>query len=1358
MNLVEDKSEKLVESRRVEYFDADGGHVHYKLKFSTTFSDSLDLERLPYDRQLLRIQVVGEVPIYMMRFVPMDSQSAGALVYSKARLNEENPKRNVPVDWTVDRKRLPTLEILVEKDLFQRARFDIHIYLERNPNYYLVNVVFFVGVFTLCTGFAFSPGTAQSSSSNVDDALAGASAMGKFMPVMRMPWESTSLMRQVLCKERLPWLQPFKIPKTFPAVSSLYEKPRELVLMEKKIQIRSSCFNATIAHSDSDRNQVLLKWLEAVLIVPTESRLGNQLMALEPDADNAGKHLQIVADTLRKKSTKTLNVRMSSLLLYIRWHRDSFGDQQFLPFLEENVYSYMCSLRDKACSASRGTTFISTLSFVKQILGMTGVQECIESARASGAALSMYLCKRPLKQAPPLHPVMLAILELATFCESDAYLRCMAGFCLMCIYGRMRVSDVSRLVNLSVAGKFAEASLMRVKTSRSREKQTTFLPSVIPTFGVLGKDWFAAFLANRKHLGLEDFPPLEGRGHGRDFVVLPSEDTVPSEVLVKVSTSEVTAKLRIILGKFYDKATVCKLTSHSLKTTVLTYVSVYGIDYVHSELLGYHLTQHRSAINYQRDALSVPIRKMVEILEAVKDGTFVPLAARDEVFPSGGAKCVVDQVHEQIGYNFEEVLEMLLGFHLVFLFKENQGQSLSSFVKSCSVTEEQKLFTWDILWRRPRRHVADQWDQPMRFIMATWRRHGPFAFTASEEQQFEGEKGNVDAMFACMLHERPTLSRNGHVTGCAKRADVAIACVGCPRDEEVGQLKLAFSTNYTPGHSSLRALAAQIVQVDPCPANRLPIVRRLLFESYSLAAADMQLRVERKDDSIPRKLANAERSARYEDQRRRLSGVDISGELEPWNSLIDIVYHMTEEDQLRYVRWEECTKHDQELMGIESDPVWKPDANGLIRETKVMEVLKAETDTDLKLRTALQRRSLSFDQSRLVDYNVFERRTQIMMEAYSTHLLHKDTSRSPRLLTAEERTQLHLQHEAKLLSITSGDESTGTTNTMAKVGVYRTEYEFVQEALKLKHPFDSSVSVSDDAKRAMYWLLTCGPEEVKRNREQLFPHYAKLKEELKDEEYKLHSAMDPDRERLIHVKQILLFRRLCEDAGVDDPGLTDLLINGVQLTGQAEETGQFESLVVEPTMNNMQLMKFSKWTRKKVLSSNTRGCTQDVRTHIWQEALKEVEKGWLSGPYCEETLETMLGPRFIVSRRLGLVQSDKVRAIDDLSESFVYASYGTMWLKHVCLGLLICLQVHGEANDTDANASNDNVSTTLFPQTQCHISCTNLEALQSTLYDLKRRDAEGEDVTLLDQCIAVQKHVETVQCILQAGCRNMQKL
>lgn len=39
----------------------------------------------------------------------------------------------------------------------------------------------------------------------------------------------------------------------------------------------------------------------------------------------------------------------------------------------------------------------------------------MRSARAPGAALEMYLTKRPMRQAPPLSPVMVAVLGL--FCE-----------------------------------------------------------------------------------------------------------------------------------------------------------------------------------------------------------------------------------------------------------------------------------------------------------------------------------------------------------------------------------------------------------------------------------------------------------------------------------------------------------------------------------------------------------------------------------------------------------------------------------------------------------------------------------------------------------------------------------------------------------------------------------------------------------------------------------------------------------------------------------------------------------------------------------------------------------------------------
>ena len=198
--------------------------------------------------------------------------------------------------------------------------------------------------------------------------------------------------------------------------------------------------------------------------------------------------------------------------------------------------------------------------------------------------------------------------------------------------------------------------------------------------------------------------------------------------------------------------------------------------------------------------------------------------------------------------------------------------------------------------------------------------------------------------------------------------------------------KLAFSSSYVPGQADegpLKMLAAEVTGIDPCPPVRLALVRRLVFESYTLAAADLRMKISRTSDDAPRKLATAERASRYADQVARLPGIEMSGEQEPSHSLIDAIYHMSEEGQLRYVKWDECTKRDQELMGLKSDPVWKADASGIIRETKVKEALTAEYDTDLKLRFALQRRSLAFDQARLVDHQDFERWSQILLEAYT---------------------------------------------------------------------------------------------------------------------------------------------------------------------------------------------------------------------------------------------------------------------------------------------------------------------------------------------------------------------------------------
>lgn len=382
------------------------------------------------------------------------------------------------------------------------------------------------------------------------------------------------------------------------------------------------------------------------------------------------------------------------MALYIKWFRGLYGEVPFLPFKETDVHMYLDDLRARGCSPSRGSTFVGTLSFVGELLGMEGVDECTRSARIKGVSLSMFLEKRPLRQAPELWPIMVVTLELACFCEKDTYLRALAGFALCCIFGRLRVSDFNRLVHLSIFGDFAEGSLMRVKTARTKEKHCTFLPVIIPIKGFLGVNWFDAFQATRVHLGLEEFPSMESKASDRNFTVLPSEASVHMELSSKVSTEEVTNGLKTLLGKVFAESQSGCISSHSLKATVLTYVNKAGIDLTYSELLGYHLTMHKSAINYSRDALAAPIREMMKILRSIQEGSFVPCAQRSAMYPDS-----VNQV---------EVTEQL---------KSYCGLEFSDFAKRFLTCDPEDIFSldnhkemqemWDMLCSEPSRIRAE---------------------------------------------------------------------------------------------------------------------------------------------------------------------------------------------------------------------------------------------------------------------------------------------------------------------------------------------------------------------------------------------------------------------------------------------------------------------------------------------------------------------------------------------------------------------------------------------------------------------------------------------------------------------------
>ena len=407
-------------------------------------------------------------------------------------------------------------------------------------------------------------------SSNVELALFQSTAMGSHSHVLKMPWELNPTLTSLFSGNNTPWLNGVKVPRLLPSVSSTSCSTQTMDMDSKRSLIRTFCFRAAARRDDAERAQVILKWVELILLCPTAST-GLQLIAEKADAVNSDKRFLVVSDALVPKSTSTLKTRAGSLALYVKWLESKHPGEKYLPFCESKVYDNMCDLRTAACAASQGSTFVGTLGFVGELLGMQGTDACISSGRVKGASLDMYLGKRVLRQAPALEPIMLAILELACFCERATHLRAIAGFCVACVYGRLRVSDLNRLVHLSEIGGYAEGSLMRVKTARAKEKQCTFLPVVIPTTGLLGVNWFQAFVQTRRNLQLADIPTLESQATDKSFGILPSAATAHLDIFAKISTTEVTDGMKRILGKCLPDKMISALTSHSLKATLLTY-------------------------------------------------------------------------------------------------------------------------------------------------------------------------------------------------------------------------------------------------------------------------------------------------------------------------------------------------------------------------------------------------------------------------------------------------------------------------------------------------------------------------------------------------------------------------------------------------------------------------------------------------------------------------------------------------------------------------------------------------------------------------------------------------------------------
>ena len=154
----------------------------------------------------------------------------------------------------------------------------------------------------------------------------------------------------------------------------------------------------------------------------------------------------------------------------------------------------------------------------------------------------------------------------------------------------------------------------------------------------------------------------------------------------------------------------------------------------------------------------------------------------------------------------------------------------------------------------------------------------------------------------------------------------------------------------------------------------LPTMRRLYFEAFMLSANELRQRTEAKPEGIPREVPAPERRERRQKTAKRLVGLNIRGNLEPSNRLIDRCLDMVDSDAVVYLPLELCTKRELEVQKIDKDPFFATSVgqDGSLRLTKLRDELVSVPDCQYGMSFAWQRRGIALDTGDVMAYETHE--------------------------------------------------------------------------------------------------------------------------------------------------------------------------------------------------------------------------------------------------------------------------------------------------------------------------------------------------------------------------------------------------
>ena len=154
------------------------------------------------------------------------------------------------------------------------------------------------------------------------------------------------------------------------------------------------------------------------------------------------------------------------------------------------------------------------------------------------------------------------------------------------------------------------------------------------------------------------------------------------------------------------------------------------------------------------------------------------------------------------------------------------------------------------------------------------------------------------------------------------------------------------------------------------------LLRRLYYEAFMMASADLKRRADATSSDAPRVMPAAERRERFKRVEDRLApGIRTRGELEVSYKLMERCGEFSDANAIKHLPLELCTKRGDEVKGIDKDPTWAtvPDpVSGILRLKMVRDDLRNVVDSQFALLFSFQRKAMALEMADIMSFENHE--------------------------------------------------------------------------------------------------------------------------------------------------------------------------------------------------------------------------------------------------------------------------------------------------------------------------------------------------------------------------------------------------